>query len=283
MKSKNGIRNRDTLSFGMVLLLLGLMTPASLLMLIQPAIGFSPPAAYRTRVVCRQQPWSLPSSALEARKKRRRKTPPLSDSSAASKTDGEELPDFDLDDLDGADSVASEESPVAKGRSTTIDMGGASKDPLGEISANMMGSSDRPARSVNELLSDRSLESKLQFDIGGTEDGEELPDLAALSKQRLEEERQTGLPSPTSKKRARQEARKAAAMATATAAEEEEVNILEKLPFIRDESGKISPIKILENGTWACIGALVLWEIFINSPFFDRAAPMVPVVYEFFI
>jgi len=281
MKSTNGSRNRDALSFGLVLLLLGLMTPASLLMLIQPTSGFSP-AAYRTRVICpRQQPWSLPSSALEARKKRRRKTPPLSDSSAASKTDGEELPDFDLDDLDGADSVASEESPVAKGRSTTIDMGGASKDPLGEISANMMGSSDRPARSVNELLSDRSLESKLQFDIGGTEDGEELPDLAALSKQRLEEERQTGLPSPTSKKRARQEARKAAAMAAA--AEEEEVNILEKLPFIRDESGKISPIKILENGTWACIGALVLWEIFINSPFFDRAAPMVPVVYEFFI
>jgi len=252
-------------------------------MLIQPAIGFSPPAAYRTRVVCRQQPWSLPSSALEARKKRRRKTPSPSDSSASSKTDGEELPDFDLDDLDeGKADSAANESPVAKRKSTTIDMGGASKDPLGEISANMMGSSDRPARSVDELLSDRSLESKLQFDIdGGIEDGEELPDLAALSKQRLQEERQTGLPSPTSKKRARQEARKAAAMAAA--AEEEEVNILEKLPFIRDESGKISPIKILENSTWACIGALVLWEIFINSPFFDRAAPMVPVVYEFFI
>ena len=37
--------------------------------------------------------------------------------------------------------------------------------------------------------------------------------------------------------------------------------------------------KLLEAGTWLGIFLLVAWEFYINSPLFDRAAPMAPVVY----
>eukprot|EP00977_Amphora_coffeiformis_P010979 scaffold2614_cov132-Amphora_coffeaeformis.AAC.6 len=41
----------------------------------------------------------------------------------------------------------------------------------------------------------------------------------------------------------------------------------------------LSGVKILETGTWVGIALLVVWEIYINSPLFERAAPMAPVVY----
>ena len=39
-------------------------------------------------------------------------------------------------------------------------------------------------------------------------------------------------------------------------------------------------VKVTEHGAWVGIGLLVVWEIYINSPFFDRAAPLIPVVYD---
>jgi hypothetical protein len=41
----------------------------------------------------------------------------------------------------------------------------------------------------------------------------------------------------------------------------------------------VSAVKVLEAGAWTGIYLLVAWEIYINSPFFDRAGPMAPVVY----
>tara|TARA_B110000305_G_C18951468_1_gene408552 strand:- start:132 stop:413 length:282 start_codon:yes stop_codon:yes gene_type:complete len=38
--------------------------------------------------------------------------------------------------------------------------------------------------------------------------------------------------------------------------------------------------KVLENITWVSIGVLVFWEIYINSPFFERLAPLAPVVFD---
>ncbi|GMI36187.1 hypothetical protein TrCOL_g6975 [Triparma columacea] len=38
-------------------------------------------------------------------------------------------------------------------------------------------------------------------------------------------------------------------------------------------------IKVVEKATWAGIAGLVIWEAYINSPLFERAAPMAPVVY----
>jgi hypothetical protein len=40
------------------------------------------------------------------------------------------------------------------------------------------------------------------------------------------------------------------------------------------------PSQILENGAWIGIALLILWELYLNSPFFERAAPMAPVVYD---
>lgn len=63
-----------------------------------------------------------------------------------------------------------------------------------------------------------------------------------------------------------------------------EKNPIEKLRSLvtkpsSDETKEVNYLKLLENGTWAGIGALFLWEIYINSPLFDRAAPMAPIVY----
>ena len=210
--------------------------------------------------------------------RRRRKLTPGDSTSGGGDGTMDELPDFDLDDEENEKSSNDIQSAKRGASKAPSSSGG---DPFGEISANMMGSVSGPTKSVRELLTDRALESKLKFDEI-TEEGESLPDLAAMSRQQREIERQTGLPSPLSTKRERQEARRAAAVASK---EEEEAteSLLAKLPLIRDESGKISPLKILENGTWTCIAALVIWEVYLNSPLFQRAAPMAPVVYQFFL
>jgi hypothetical protein len=161
---------------------------------------------------------------------------------------------------------------------TSISGTGESKDasyvdPLGEISPSMMGSANRPgAKSVRELLNDRSLERKFEF-LEDTSDDNSLPDLLKLG---------TPTPSAGQSKRERQAARRLELQNTKSASPEEEgvwTMIASKLPLIRDEKGNISPIKILENATWVCIWVLVLWEVYLNSPFFERAAPMAPVVY----
>lgn len=260
--------------------LVGLLLMGLAPLLLHQSRGFSPSLPPQQHTFARPSQLSSPLFASKKRRRKKPSSPPSSDSPSSSSSSSEELPDFDLDEVGGHDSAAASESPATK-QKKPVPSGATSSDPLGEISANMMGSADAPKKSINQLLSDRSLESKLQFDETSPE-GEPLPDLAALTKQQREEERRTGLPSPTSKKRARQEARRAAA-AAAREQEEEEEGILARLPFIRDEEGKVSPLKILENSTWACIGMLVLWELYINSPFFDRAAPMAPVVYQFFL
>ena len=83
-----------------------------------------------------------------------------------------------------------------------------------------------------------------------------------------------------SKKKARQAARQAAAAARQAEEETSLDTLLQQVPFFLNEKGKVSGVKILEAGTWAGIGLLVAWEVYINSPFFDRAAPITPVVFE---
>jgi Protein of unknown function (DUF2839) len=209
------------------------------------------------------------SVLYSTRKKRRRRKDDLP--SEESSTSGSELPDFDL----GVGDDGGNESSSGAGKSKR-----ATTDPLGEISANMMGSSDRPlAKSVKELLSDRSLESKLEFlDSVGPVDSS-LPDL--LAPLRGKQVELPIVPTDGSSKRERQASRRAAVQAAAE--KEEEDSILSKLPLIRDEKGQISAIKILENATWVCIGLLVVWEIYLNSPFFERAGPMAPIVYQFLL
>lgn len=186
------------------------------------------------------------------KKRRRRKTKPST---------SDELPEFEL-----RDEITIEEGPTTKKR----EAGTFLNDPFdGDITPSMMASSSAmgSARSLKDLLKDRAIEKNIDFDEP-SQAAEELPDLLAMARQQQE----------PGKKKKRQAARIAAAEAAKAA--EEKTNIFAKIPFIVDEKGNVSGVKILENGTWLGIGLLVAWEIYINSPFFERAQPMIPVVYD---
>jgi len=146
----------------------------------------------------------------------------------------------------------------------------------------MADGSSSSTKSLNELLNDRSLERKLQFDESDESGAEALPDLVALAQQRRAEERQTGLPA-TSPKRARQAEARRAAVAKKEAEEEAGNSWWSNITFLQNDSGEVTPLSLLEAGTWTGIAILVLWEVYLNSPLFERAAPMAPVVYEFFL
>lgn len=160
------------------------------------------------------------SSALDVKKRRRRRDPETegsseNESTSSSPSSSGELPDFELDD---------EEEPKPKKKVTITNPD--------EITAAMMGSSDGPVRSIKDLLSDRALESKFEFD-DVEEAGEALPDLLALSR---DEENV-----PVGKKKARQAERKAAALA---AKGSEENDLFSNLPFVTNEKGEVSGVKV---------------------------------------
>lgn len=199
-------------------------------------VAVAPSTAF---VILSSPPCRRPSVSLLA-KKRRRKSPEEESLS--------DLPDFDLDDGSTEDALAAPKK--------TADSS--------EISSAMMGSSDAPVRSVRELIADRALESKFEFEDDDI-NGEALPDLPAVA--------------PLGKKKSRQQVRKAAAEA---AKQEAEDSFLNKIPFIV-EDGEVKPLKVLEAGTWLGIFILIAWEIYLNSPLFERAAPMAPIVYQFYL
>lgn len=209
------------------------------------------------------------STELFAKKKRRRRKEESETSGTGSSIgssddfpgfdvdDDGSLPDFDLgDDEEATDSKSSKKSGTAKAN-------------FEEITDAMMGDASTPTRSLDDLISDRSLESKFEFD--GEDEDISIPDFTTIAKA-------GGAPSEleVGKKKARQASRRAAAIDAKESAVEEKLDI----PFLQDEKGKISPIKILETGAWLGIFLLVGWEFYLNSPFFERSAPMAPVVFE---
>ena len=103
-----------------------------------------------------------------------------------------------------------------------------------EISDAMMGSSTTPVKSIKELIADRSLEKSFIFD----EPQDSLPDLSELAKE-----------TTSLGKKARKAARKAEAIQQK---EEEEEDLISKIPMIRNENGEVSPIKV-------CASLLLLW------------------------
>ena len=219
------------------------------------------PLAYVGDVAVSDPSWLI-SSALYAEKRRRRRRTTGSDgvvggesspdgSETTSSSSSSELPDFDLDDEE-------DEKPKPKRRIIT--------NP-DEITPAMIGSANAPVASIRDLLLDRSLEAKFEFDEEEVDDS--LPDLIALSKARGDElgEKKTG----------RKAERRAAAIAAKQAEPEP---LFANLPFVSNDEGKVRPVKVLEAGAWAGIILLFTWEIYLNSPFFDRAAPMAPVVFE---
>jgi len=143
----------------------------------------------------------------------------------------------------------------------------------------------QPPQSIQDTLRDRSLEKLMNFDKMIEQDGggnnridlPEFDDVIARRKARLgEEDDGGGAVASTSldttgmgKKAARDAQRKAAAMQREAEME------AQKSPL-----EGVNILKLLENGAWVGIGLLVLWEFYINSPFFERAAPLIPVVYD---
>jgi hypothetical protein len=210
-----------------------------------------------------------------------------------------ELPDFDLNDDAVTTSNSIKRSPTSstsRGSEATFPI-----DPLvGEITPNMMATSNNrvasstssSTTSVKDLLRDRSLEQKLEllYDDSIPNDAidqEVLPDLLVLQKQK-------NTPNPTMvdskisslSKRERQilarQQQEAEKPKNSVLDDDDDTlgNILKNLPFITNERGNVEGTKVLETATWACIIALILWELYINSPLFSRAAPIIPVVYE---
>ena len=223
-----------------------LVSTLVLILLLTPTDAFvSHPLTQKTH--------SLSSLSAKRTRRRRKEAPEPAPSSPVN----DDLPDFDLDE-DGSEEEAKPAPSMAS---------------MDEISTNMMGSSDAPVRSISELVADRSLESKFQFDESQVDPS--IPDLAELARNsQVAPSAEGGRMS----KSARNEARREAARAR-DAAVEDEKSFLEKIPFITNEKGEVAFNLVLEAGAWLGIALLVLWEVYINSPFFERAAPMAPVVY----
>lgn len=248
------------------------------------------------------------SVALEASKKRRRRRLDSNevsnnsveaddediDSDVAMGIDmDDDLPDFDLGDkeqlpelLNVATEKKNEEAMIIEEFSETV--GAEIEEVVLEDSDPLVKEAMKASKnsisysSPKELLRsrDRNLESTFEF--------EEVK--APLPRPGQETSKSTSskiVPVGGGKKRARAEARRAAAM---EAAELEAANdagpnmvneVMGKLPFYpkAEEGEEVTAIKLLEQGTWACIYILCAWELFINSPLFDRVSPVIPVVY----
>jgi hypothetical protein len=209
-------------------------------------------------------------------------------SSNTSSSDRAELPDFDInddEDLTMTTAISSERS--------------LSNLSISSVTPNMMaspstknGNVDTTILSVDDLR-DRSLEKKLEslfIEDTQSDADNSLPDFARIQKDpktiALEQIPQSS--SSLSKKQrqilARQQQDMEQQKINKVAEKEmESENPLSKLPFVTNEKGNVEPIKVLETATWACIMILIAWEVYINSPFFSRAAPIIPIVYDIWI
>ncbi|KAL9179363.1 hypothetical protein ACHAXT_008653 [Thalassiosira profunda] len=250
-------------------------------------------------------------SQLMAKKRRRRK-----DASPVTTGQSDELPDFDdaEDDASGAADAAkvaeparavsppplasiARVTPVKRGTgldASLAEQAGGNVDGLDEdtileaMRGKAGGSNWLPPRSMDETLRDRSLEKFMDFDKMIERDGSaddvvtDLPDFDEVIARRKRGDAATAMQEGRvqdaamlidtqgmGKKAARNAERRAAAVQREAEMEEE------KNPF-----EDVNVLKLLENGAWVGIGLLVLWEFYINSPFFDRAAPLIPVVYD---
>jgi len=260
---------------------------------------------------------SRSSSSLLMAKKRRRRT----DASPAPTTQSDELPDFD-DGEDAiveqapivevtsspmraavaSSASSSSESinaiPIKRGAGLDAQLAeevGGNVDGLdGDVILGAMrgkaGTNWQPPQTIQDTLSDRRLEKFMDFDKMIEQDGGgdtvELPDFddvitrrkqrEALLEGRVEDAGMLMDSQGMGKKAARNAERKAAALQREAEIEAEEK--AQKSPF-----EDLNILKLLENGAWAGIGLLVLWEVYINSPLFDRAQPIIPVVYELWL
>ena len=195
-----------------------------------------------------------------------------------------------------------------------------------------MGSGNMSSRSLDELISNRALENKLEFDEKGDPSIPDFVDLARASSTTPTYDAESSLSTAGVGKKKQRQAERIAKAIAAKEAEAPVESFLSNVPQFLNEKGEVSAIKILEQGgkllkalcrdivhvyknksskilvlsnlikyqtqhslwsfnlfcnekfhspaAWVGIFILVGWEVYINSPLFDRAAPLAPLVYE---
>lgn len=201
--------------------------------------------------------WPLSSSTtqLGAKKRRRRKESPSTAQEEKEQLEKiwpegadaiMDLPDFDLaDDADGEGLLNGSSSSS----STASSSKSISSNP-DEITPAMMGTAIQSVGTIDDLLADRSLEQKFQFE--GEENAADIPDfveLAARSSTTTTPNGGNGEAGAMGKKKQRQAERRAMAIRAREAEEaDSNGNPLTNLPFLKDEKGKVSGVKILESG-----------------------------------
>jgi len=210
--------------------------------------------------------------ALAAKKRRRRKNPvPVEKDVSSQSSYDDDLPDFDLDeDISPEESFSPSKPSSAPSVSMEETVMEAMSDPS-VLQAMQAGSSAPQTSSTKDILRSRSRELESTFEFDEVSNPLPRPGMKTTSDGRI------GM----SKKQAKREARRAAALQAE--AEEEEGKLLSSVSdFLNEKASDGGFPKIVELGTWVSIGILVAWEAYINSPFFERAQPLIPVVYEIF-
>ena len=188
------------------------------------------------------------SVALNAKKKRRRRregsdttsdqdkpTDNLVTESSVPLLDGDELPDFDLDGEGGENAKQTTRVKISSNPDEITDAMMADPNAAGI------------SRSFDELITDRSLESKFEFEDSGDP---EIPDFVQLAK---ESSSSVDGIIPTSEgtgmtKKQRQAERVANAIKLKEEEEQKGKNFLSSNPKFLNEKGEISAVKILEQG-----------------------------------
>lgn len=142
--------------------------------------------------------------------------------------------------------------------------------------------------STKDLLRSRNRELEQKLVINDIR--ENVPSLAEYTKNksfegtRIRTATNTAATSSIGKKAARREERISAALEAKKLQDGTDNQggfFLNTFNFGKDKDGNPkTPIKLLEEGTWACIWILIAWEVFINSPFFERQGSMPPIVFQ---
>lgn len=143
-------------------------------------------------------------------------------------TGSDELPDFDLDGEEA-------EEPRRK----------INRD---KITDNMMGSGRATASSLDELISDRALESKFEFDEKGDPNIPDFVELAQASSTTPSSSSVSAIPGGGIGKKKQRQAERVANAIAAKEAEAPAESFLSKFPQFLNEKGDVSGVKILEQG-----------------------------------
>jgi hypothetical protein len=134
---------------------------------------------------------------------------------------------------------------------------------MSAISPNMMGSSKRRNGSLKDLLTDRGLESKMQFDV--TAESEAMPDLADLARASAAADAADMGIDDSSLSGEEASAPELVALPPAWNGSEEPIhNLLSTSPNIRDEKASVCRKAF---GSWSLTGIYCWWPEIYISPF----------------